>query len=80
MTKKTSTPRPAAPPVAYHHHAAPDAIRDVTDPLSYRSSERERLLAELREALIAGAAGDSLTHIKSGQKVTLRDGTVIERS
>jgi hypothetical protein len=80
MTKKTSTPRPAAPPVAYHHHPAPDEIQDVTDPYTYRSDERERLLRELRDALIAGAMGDALTNAKSGTTVTLRDGTKITRS
>jgi hypothetical protein len=80
-TKQTTSPRPAAPPVAYHHHPAPDDIRDVpfADQYSVVPAERARLLQELREALIAGAAGDSL-NIKSGQKVTLRCGTVIERS
>jgi hypothetical protein len=79
MTKKT--PRPAAAPApAYHHHPAPEAIRDVTDPYTYRSDERERLLRELRDALIAGAMGDALTNAKSGTTVTLRDGTKITRS
>jgi hypothetical protein len=81
MTKKT-TPRPTAETpnqYARHHHATPEAIRDVDDQFSYRSAERARLLEELRQALIAGAAGDALP-TKSGQKVTLRDGTVISRS
>jgi hypothetical protein len=82
MTTKKSTPRPAAPPVAYHHHAAPGDIRDVPvdEQFNYRSSERARLLEELRQALVAGAMGDALTNAKSGTTVTLRDGTKITRS
>jgi hypothetical protein len=86
-TKKTASPRPTAETPnhhqhAHHHHAAPEAIRDVPvdEQFNYRSAEKARLLEELRQALIAGAAGDSLNHLKSGQRVTLRDGTTISRS
>jgi hypothetical protein len=80
--KQNTTPRPAAPPVAYHHHPAPDEIKDVpaADQYTYRSEEKARLLEELRQALISGAAGDSISNMKSGQSVRLRDGTVISRS